>query len=64
MTADADEIEKRIRVRGDVDLIERAKFLKRKLDTMPENQNHIYNNTGKNTDDAIREIVLEQYLVL
>ena len=64
LTADADEIEKRIRVRGDVDLIERAKFLKRKLDTMPENQNHIYNNTGKNTDDAIREIVLEQYLVL
>ena len=64
LTADADEIEKRIRVRGDVDLIDRAKFLKRKLDAMPENQNHIYDNTGKSTDDVIREIVLEKYLVL
>ena len=62
--ADADEIEKRIRRRGDVDMIDRALFLKKKLETMPENQGHIYNNTGKNTEDIIREIMLEQYLVL
>ena len=64
LTADACEIEKRIRRRGDVDMIERALFLKKKLEAMPENQGHIYNNTGKATEDAIREIALEQYLVL
>lgn len=63
LTADADEIKKRIRSRGDVDLIGRALFLKKKLEAMPENQGHIYNNTGKQAEDAIREIVLEQYLV-
>ena len=60
---DADEIEKRIRNRGDVDMIDRALFLKKKLEAMPENQGHIYNNTGKKTEDSIREIVLEQFLV-
>ena len=63
LTADADEIEKRIRSRGDVDMISRALFLKEKLEAMPENQGHIYNNTGKNPEDTVREIVLEQYLV-
>ena len=63
LTADADEIEKRIRNRGDVDMIDRALFLKKKLEAMPENQGHIYNNTGKKTEDSIREIVLEQFLV-
>lgn len=64
LTADACEIERRIRRRGDVDLIERALFLKKKLEAMPENQGHIYNNTGKSTEDVLREIALEQYLVL
>ncbi len=63
LTADADEIEKRIRNRGDTDLIGRALFLKKKLDSMPENQGHLYNNTGKQAEDAVREIVLEQYLL-
>ena len=64
LTADADEIEKRIRGRGDVDMINRALFLKEELENMPENQGHIYNNTGKTTDESIREIALEQYLVV
>ena len=64
LTADAEEIEKRIRSRGDVDMIDRALFLKKKLEAMPENQGHIYDNTGKALDDIIREIVLEQYLIL
>ncbi len=64
LTADADEIEKRIQSRGDVDMIERALFLKKELEAMSENQGHIYNNTGKSTEDSIREIVLEQYLVV
>ena len=63
LTADADEIEKRIRRRGDVDMIGRALFLKKKLEAMPENRGHLYNNTEKTSEDAIREIVLERYLV-
>ena len=63
LTADADEIEKRIRKRGDTDLIGRALFLKKKLEALPENRGHLYNNTGKSPDEAIREIVLEQYAV-
>ena len=63
LTANAEEIEKRIRSRGDVDMIDRALFLKKKLEAMPENQGHIYDNTGKAPDDIISEIVLEQYLI-
>ena len=63
LTADAEEIEKRIRSRGDVDMIDRALFLKKKLEAMPENQGHIYDNSGKAPDDIISEIVLEQYLI-
>ena len=63
LTADASEIEKRIRNRGDVDLTERALFLKNKLEAMAENQGHLYNNTGKTPEDMIAEIVPENYLV-
>ena len=63
LTTDADELEKRIRKRGDIDMINRALFLKEELEAMPENQGHLYNNTGKKIEEIIREIVLEQYLV-
>ena len=63
LTADEDEIERRIRGRGDVDLIERAKFLKRKLEAMPENRGHLYNSTGKTVEEMICEIVPERYAV-
>ena len=59
----AEELEKRIRNRGDTDMLERALFLKRELEAMPENRGHLYNNTGKSPEDMIREIVPEQYLV-
>ena len=63
LTADAEELEKRIRNRGDTDMLERALFLKRELEAMPENRGHLYNNTGKTTEEMIGEIQLEQYLV-
>ncbi len=63
LTADASEVERRIRNRGDIDLIERALFLKNKLETMYENQGHLYNNTGKTPEDMIAEIELRKYLV-
>ena len=61
LTADAEEIKRRIRGRGDTDLTERALFLKRKLEAMPENHGHLYNTTGKPVDEMIREIVPEHW---
>ena len=63
LTAHTQEIVRRIRQRGDTELIDRALFLKQKLETLPENQGHIYDNTGKPPADAIREIELEKYLM-
>ena len=63
LTADTEEIERRIRDRGDVDLIERAKFLKQKLEAMPENRGHLYDNTRSSIDEMCRDIELEQYAV-
>ena len=63
LTAEAEEIRKRIERRGDVDLIERALFLKRKLEAQPENRGHLYDNTGKTPEDEIREIIPEHYLI-
>ncbi len=64
LTASGSEIERRIRIRGDTDLIERALFLKSKLEAMPENQGHIYDDTGKTTEDMILEIDPDRYLIL
>ena len=63
LTASTEEIERRIRQRGDPDLIDRALFLKEKLDNLPENQEHLFDNTRKMARDVVREIVLDQYLV-
>ena len=64
LTADAEEIEKRLRVRGDSDLTERALFLKKKLEAMPENRGHIMNNTGRTAEESVRDIVLDRYRVI
>ena len=63
LTASEEEIERRIRYRGDLDLIERAKFLKRELDAMPENQGHLLDNTGLTAEEIIESIDLEKYRV-
>ena len=61
LTASEEELEKRIRVRGDIDMIERAKFLKRKLEQMPENQGHILDNTTRSVEDTVTGIDLDDY---
>ncbi len=63
LTADQREIERRLRNRGDAGLTERALFLKSKLEAMPENRGHLYDNTGRKPEEMIREIVPEKYLV-
>ena len=64
LTASEDELERRIRNRGDLDMIERAKFLKRKLDSLPENDGHIYDNTDKPLEQMLKEMELKDYEVL
>lgn len=65
LTAGAESLEKRIRERGDTDMIERSLFLKQKLETMPENQGHLYDNTGKTVAEEVAEISknMERFLV-
>lgn len=62
LTASEDAIRERITKRGDVDMIERALFLKKKLENLPENQGHLYNNTGKNVREEVNELELENYI--
>ncbi len=63
LTASEEEIEKRIRARGDLDMIDRAKFLKKELEAMPENKGHLYDNTDKTIEVMLDEIRLEEYKV-
>ena len=63
LTADADELERRCCGRGTPDLAERAKFLKQKLEAMPENRGHLYDNTGKTVEDMLRELDPERFIV-
>ena len=45
LTASEEAITGRITARGDVEMIDRAIFLKKELEEMPENQGHLYDNT-------------------
>jgi hypothetical protein len=40
-------------------MIERAKFLNRELEAMPENIGHLYDNTDKTIDETVNGIVLD-----
>lgn len=64
LTASKETITNRIVERGDEEMVERALFLKQKLETLPENQGHIYDNTGKSITDEITDILknMESYL--
>ena len=56
LTASEEAITKRIQERGDVEMVDRALFLKNKLDHLPENQGHLYDNTGKSVEQEVSEI--------
>ncbi len=64
LTASEKTITKRIESRGDIEMVERALFLKKKLENLPENQGHIFDNTGKAVQEEIEEICknMENYL--
>jgi len=64
LTASEEEIERRIHLRGDVDMIERAKFLKRELEALPDNQGHFFDNTSVSPEASVEAIDLEKFRVL
>jgi len=57
LTASEEAITKRIQERGDMEMVERALFLKNKLDHLPENQGHLYDNTGKSVEQEVVEVM-------
>lgn len=61
LTATEEAIRERITKRGDVEMIERALFLKRKLDHLPENQGYLFDNTGKIVEEEVIGLELEKY---
>lgn len=65
LTASEESITKRLQTRGDEELIERGIFLKKKLDNLPENQGHLYDNTGKTVAEEVAELSegMENFLV-
>ncbi len=63
LTATENIIRQRITERGDVELIERALFLKNKLDTMQENQSHLFDNTGMTVEEELQQLQINNFIV-
>lgn len=63
LTAKEETIRQRIAERGDVELTERALFLKDELDHKPENQGHLFDNTVKTLEQVLEELDMERFLL-
>lgn len=59
LTASEETIRQRITERGDAEMIERSLFLKNELEHMPENQEKLFDNTGKTLEQELAELDLE-----
>jgi len=53
LTASPDAIRQRLRARGNAELIDRALFLKEKLDGLRENQGHLLENTALSVPETV-----------
>ncbi len=63
LTVSEEKIVSRITERGDVDMIERALFLKNKLDNMPENQGHLFDNSDLSVEQEIERLNIEDFII-
>ncbi len=63
LTAPQDTIKQRITMRGDVDMIERALFLKDKLDNLPENQGHLFDNTEMSVEQELAALEIDLFIL-
>lgn len=63
LTAEEETIRQRIAARGDVEMTQRALFLKNKLDNMAENQGHLFDTTQKTAEQELTELKMESFLL-
>lgn len=63
LTADQEIIRQRLVQRGDTGLVDRALFLKNKLEGIPENKRHLYDNSLKTIEKEIAELQMESFEV-
>lgn len=63
LTASEETITERIRGRGDIWMIERALFLKNKLENTKANVGHLFDNSDMNVEEEIVSIDIEKYRV-
>lgn len=63
LTADEETLRQRISARGDTELIPRSLFLREKLMHMPENQGHLFDNTGITAAQAVAALDMQCYTV-
>ena len=63
LTASEESIRRRIAARGDVELTERALFLKKELDAAPDNRGHLFDNTDIPAGDEIKRLNIEAFLL-
>lgn len=59
LTASEETLRSRITGRGDVEMIDRSLFLRNKLEHMPENEGHLFDNTGMTVAEEIQTLSLD-----
>ena len=63
LTASEEAIRQRITERGDTRLIDRALFLKNKLENLKTNIDHLFDNSDMTVEEEIKQIDIKKYLV-
>ncbi len=63
LTASREALIQRITQRGDVEMIPRSLFLKEKLDAMPENRGHLFDNSHMTAAQAVAQLDMERFRV-
>lgn len=63
LTAEEEALRCRLKQRGNEELIDRAIFLKHKLDALPENQAHLFDNTALSPEETLRLLPIEDFLL-
>ena len=64
LSVSEDELCQRLLHRGDAHLTERSLFLKAKLESMPENANHLYDVSGQTIQDELAGLNIEKYRLI
>ncbi len=63
LTASEESITERIQRRGDTWMVDRALFLKNKLENLKTNIDHLFDNSDMTVEEEIKQIDIKKYLV-